>query len=640
MSNCRTDKPTLFVCWQNPEVLPDEDVVILSFLSPEAEDTLKNAFQGKLISAREVAPNVKDKAIKTYLGLVAEIGATPIKAKNGQTLRQALKNKDGVSAWWFHKVSEKDCESDDTFNLIIEVLTIAQAADLVHSKEIQIFKGKNEISNALRSAYGVIEVEPSVSSSSFSKDIIKGLLSRLEYAGKFLWKWIAIKRTLKNHPQRPFDVVFAGFWDWSVKHDEGAYGLIDRFFKSLPQKLSEVSRVGWFLWFDPYFEPTPNRPKLKEVLGRLKSHDNLVVLQDFISLRDLAKAVSNLKPLFIFHSFYKEQEFQDILIKDGMDFSLLIKPKLYSGFSNFMIPHHELIYLANLRAFDKYKPKLSVSFLELFLHSRSLYQAAQNSHESITNCAVQHASYSREKTFALLDSAIEYKGEPDNCPMPKPDYIFAMGELGKDIFMESGFPEERVFLTGSTRYEHVISDTIKKDKPANPAKILLVTSLDRDHEMEMVEAVYLATKDLPAIQLHLRSHPFAKMDEYFLFQKYKDRIHVVDRTLEEDLQQADLIVFTYTTVAEEALIRGVPVWQWCSTVYNASVFRDIEAVPQFYSVDDLKNALWAFMDDPQTYVPKDEIRDVVLKKCFYKSDGKASQRVAGKILSILGTIKE
>jgi len=80
------------------------------------------------------------------------------------------------------------------------------------------------------------------------------------------------------------------------------------------------------------------------------------------------------------------------------------------------------------------------------------------------------------------------------------------------------------------------------------------------------------------------------------------------------------------------------VWQWCSTAYNASVFRDIGVVPQFYSVSDLKNALQAFIGNPQAYVPNDETREVVLKRCFYKSDGKTSQRVADKILSILSNI--
>lgn len=634
MSRSSAYQPTLFACWKKPEPLPDKDVVILSFLSLEAEEDLKSEFQGKLISAREIAPSVKDKAIKTYINLVAEIPATPIKARNGQTLRQALKNKDGVSTWWFHKVSEKDCESDDTFNSIIEVFIISHTANSVGCKEIRILGGKKEISNAFKSAYKVIEVEPR-GSGSLVLTLVKGLLSRADYLAKFLRLWSAVRTTPRKQTQQTLDIVLAGFWDWSVKLDQNTGRLIDHYFKSLPQELAKVSRVGWLLWFDPYFQPTHQRLKPKTLLEQLKNTDNVTILQDFLSLKDLIRAIFNIKPFFTFQSFFRAQEFRDTFAKDGIDFSLLLKPKLYSGFSNFIIPHHELVYLASLRAFNKYKPRLTVSFLEFLLYSRSLYQAAQDSYATVINCAVQHASYSREKTFAILEPTLEYEGEPDSCPMPKPDYIFAMGELGKEIFAESGFPAERVLLTGSPRYEHVNTSTRRKDKPKKPIKLLIIASLDRDHEMEMVEAAYLASKDLPSVRLSLRNHPFARMDECPAFQKYEDRINITDQTLEDDLREADLIIFTYSTVAEEALLRGIPVWQWCSITYNASVFRDIGGVPQFYFASDLRDALQAFINNPDAYRPSSEIREMVLRKCFYKDDGKPSQRVAEKITSIL-----
>jgi len=57
-------------------------------------------------------------------------------AGNGKSLRSSLRNKDGVSSWWFHKVSIKDCESDQTFKFITEILIIIQAAESIDAKEI------------------------------------------------------------------------------------------------------------------------------------------------------------------------------------------------------------------------------------------------------------------------------------------------------------------------------------------------------------------------------------------------------------------------------------------------------------------------------------------------------------------------
>jgi hypothetical protein len=250
---------------------------------------------------------------------------------------------------------------------------------------------------------------------------------------------------------------------------------------------------------------------------------------------------------------------------------------------------------------------------------------------------MQHASYSREKTIFRLHPEIEFHGKPDNCSIPKPDYIFAMGELGKEIFQEYGFANHDIFLTGSARYEHIRTDPIVKTERRSPNtfNLLIVTSLDRDSEMDMVDAVYFASKDLPCIKLFLRNHPFARMEEHPLFQPMKESITITNAPLEDDLQNTDLIMFSYSTVAEEALIRGVPVWKWCFAGHNASAFREIEAIPTFYSVSELRESLKEFIDNPVPFILEEKTRNNVLNKCFYKADGKASERITCKINDLL-----
>jgi hypothetical protein len=273
----------------------------------------------------------------------------------------------------------------------------------------------------------------------------------------------------------------------------------------------------------------------------------------------------------------------------------------------------------------------------MFPHSRAFYAGARQGSPETKLATMQHASYSRGKTFVRLDPEIEFHGKPDNCSIPKPDCVFAMGKLGKEIFQECGFATHGIFLTGSARYEHIRTDPIVKAQRTSPNvfNILMVTALDRDSEMDMVDAVYFASKDLPCINLFLRNHPFARMDEHPLFQPMKDRITITNGPLEDDLQNTDLIMFSYSTVAEEALIRGVPVWQWCSAGYNGSVFRDMRVIPTFYSVSELRESLKQFIGNPVPFIPDEKTRNNVLNKCFYKVDGKASERIASKIIDLL-----
>ncbi len=622
----------LWICWEVPRILPGNDVSILSFLSPAREEGLKAKFVGTFISARQIAPEVKERARKIYVNLIARIGATPV--KGGKTLRQALEREDGISLWWFHKVSEKDCESDHTFNFIIEVLIIISVAEVASNKEIVLFGGYKEISDVLKGIYKIKEVHCR-RRYDVAYIFIRGGLLRIYYFFTFLLRWLTIKRTIKA-PKSLMDVAFSGFWDWSVKEDRKTGKLNDRYFKSLPEKVSSTGlKTGWFLWLDPYYEPGSKGHRLRDILEPVKKHDNLVILQNLIQASDLIKAILNYKPYLIFLNFSRAKEFKDAFIEDGINFYPLLQPQLSYGFLNSTIPNLELVYTASLRAFKKYQPKVSVSFLELLQYSRAFYEGGNHGCQNTVHYAMQHASYSREKTFVLLDPEIEYNGHPDNCSVPKPDYVFAMGELGKEIFIESGFPPENIFLTGSTRYEHIKNDSIIHDaKLGNVKNLLIVTSLDINLEIEMVEAVYLATMDLPQIKLLLRSHPFASMDKHPKFVNYQNRIELTSGSLDEDLEKTDLIIFSYSTVAEEALIRGIPVWQWLSASYNGSVFRDLKVIPSFYSVSDLRDSLKKFISNPTMFIPPEEVREFVLRKCFYIDNEKhTSDKIAEVIAS-------
>lgn len=622
-------KDSLLVCWKLPANPSDRAEAILSFLNPAQEEELRNKFSGKLISAGEASSRVKNQALKIYVDLVARIAATPI--KKGETFRQALKNEEGISLWWFHKASNKDCEKDPTFRFIIEILSIISVARLHDSKRIVLFGGYKELGEVLKKIFPLREISCR-RKYGFMNVFIRGILSRVKYSIVFLRQWSVIRNNLKA-PASSLDAVFSGFWDWSVKEDKTTGKVSDCYFKSLPEELlSRAYKPGWFLWFDPYVSAISGQGKLKDILQPLKKHYNLVVLQCFIGAGQLVKAIANLKPYFIFLSFSKDVKFKEAFVVKEIDFYPILRGALSRGFLNSTIPHFELVFAAAKRAFAKYKPKISISFLELFLHSRAFYAGAKEGSPDTINYAMQHASYSREKTFVLFDSHREHEGFPDNCSLPKPDYLFAMGELGRDIFAESGFSSDSIFLTGSSRYEYVKNTNIlRSNRPNKFTNLLMVATLNRDLEMAMVEAVCAAVQDLPQVRLFLRNHPFSKMEEHPKFHIYKEKIEISNNTLEEDLKAADLIIFSYSTVAEEALIRGVPVWQWVSASYNGSVFRDLKVIPSFYSVSDLRRSLKDFISGPARFIPGNQLRDFVTRKCFYAADGRASQRIADYI---------
>ena len=86
--------------------------------------------------------------------------------------------------------------------------------------------------------------------------------------------------------------------------------------------------------------------------------------------------------------------------------------------------------------------------------------------------------------------------------------------------------------------------------------ILLLATLNVDVEMELVEAACEAVGESPHFRLRLRNHPLRRVDAHPAFTRYRDRVGSTTKTLEEDLAEADLVLFTYSTTAEQAFLGG------------------------------------------------------------------------------------
>lgn len=624
-----TKANTLHVLYQPFRRLP-ENALVLSFLPPDAEYKFALDNKVRLLYGRREMDAVREKARKAYIDLVARIAATPC---NGKTLRQALHMQDRTNPWWYHKVSEKDAESDDTFNMILHFFTILYIAEREHIEDISLYGSQIEIAQVLSTRYHIKRIK---CISRWKNNFIRGALSRLKYLCWALYCYSA----LRNKPVltgKNTDVVFHGLWDATFQMDEQGGEAKDNYFKSLPGHLSEKGMgCAWFLWLDPYSKPSSRRRPLYKILKPAIDNPSFVFVQKFLKLTDIISAIFDLRPLCRYLRYYRKNEFRGLFKQEGCDFWPLFGRKMFYYFSDASIPQYFLMESAYRRAFAYFKPKLTLTFMELFLSSRAFNQGARLGSPQTIKCDMQHASYGREKTFILMDQNREFLGQPDNVAIPRPDYFFAMGELFRDILVECGFPLEKIFVTGSARYDHIKIEerefSINKDSGA--VRVLLVPTLNIRLDFEMVQAAFLAAKGLN-IKLCLRSHPFVAMEEAPLYKRYADSIISSSNSLEQDLDSTDLVLFTYSTVAEEAFLRGIPILRWQTAGFNGSVFRDINIVPSVYSAEGLREAFKSFIAHPSSFRPNQEFKDFILQKCFYKADGRASLRIAEKIAEIL-----
>jgi len=236
----------------------------------------------------------------------------------------------------------------------------------------------------------------------------------------------------------------------------------------------------------------------------------------------------------------------------------------------------------------------------------------------------------------VFDPDIEVRGTPDGCAVPAPDGIFVMGDLSRRIWEGNGLGQEAVIPTGGLRYQSVQIRS-RTDRPRKDTISLLIAGgMNEAAELDVCDAAVAATAGLSAVRIYWRNHPNYQFSTRPAFGRFRAIIAVTSGTVSEDLDAADVVLFTHTGLAEEALLYGVPTWQWLWPGFNTSPFLDVPVIPSFASVGHLRRELLAFLDAPASYRPSEEVQQRVLSECFGPDPDGASVRMADAIEGILG----
>ena len=622
------------ILWDLPtsEIYPD--VTVLSFLDPVKEHKLIEAGLAKQVATMSrIMDKMSPDARTLYLDLVADIGL--YKLPDGRTFRKALAYESFGSSWWYHPVAFRNSEGDPTYTKILSILAIKRVAQELGINKLHLVKPPRGVSECLQRLF-TVKVENAVGAIDWF-DIGRALLGRVKWTFHKIQTLFALRRHY-NRPRKKIDVAFQGFWDWSVFPNEGVKGqLSDRYFVNLPNELEKLEKsTCYWCTYSPSLRPNAIKRKNNDVLRPLKKHDNVVLLESLTKWSEIIKAVLDFRPLLVFFSIQGQQSFTETFIRYGLDFFPLFRSPLIRGFVSNSIPNCKIIESSVAKAFKESTPSVLLCFQEHFPPSRAMYAGLRGMHSK--SWAVQHASYNQGKTYAALNPEKEFFPQSDGQSVPHPDKICVMGENGYKLFRSCGYSKNQVLTTGSPRYDSVRMVQINGDDLSIKTqykfrkKVLVATSLPAFAEFQFVEAVVEAYKGLEtSIALRLRAHPFGKMEEIPGYSKVKGFIEVTETTLEADLQWADLILISQSTVGEEAYLRGKLVWQFRYPNPNQSALAEVAPIKTFYTVTELQKAFINLASFSEISKPNQAEIEHVYRSLFQTNKEKPSLAIAKAI---------
>jgi surface carbohydrate biosynthesis protein (TIGR04326 family) len=543
-------------------------------------------------------------------------------------LRQALHGPGNFSRWWLLNVTEKDCLwDDDTIYLTILQATAVQAVKDRYRIERVYLHGA---APGLAAALGRSKTSEAGLIVGLVHAVAFGLSSRLALVVEYLSLWWTF-RTQQGPGVERRDVLMQAYWDWTVRPD-GNGNLRDRYFTDLPAQLIRRGlRVGWLASCELYSEPWQRGRKRRDVVAASYAHREVTLLERYLTPADILRAASNVHDLIQVTRFVIDGRFRRLCRAGPFDLHPLLSRQLIRAVSSATFCRLQLVATATARACRQLNPSMVLTSFELFIRSRAFCAGARAWSPRVRVWAAQHAGYSSDKTLGVFEPDIEIRGTPDGCPVPAPDGIFVLGDLSRRIWEANGLPHEQVILTGGLRYQAVRIEPRSVRANGGGITLLLAGGMCEAAHVDLCDAVVAAASGLASVRIVWRDHPNYLFSERPAFRRFRGSITVTSGTLDEAFQAADLVLFTQTGLAEEALLRGIPTWQWLWPGFNTSPFLDVPVIPAFTSVTALRRELHSFLQDRTRYQPTVETQRRVLHECFGPDPASASARIADAV---------
>jgi len=203
---------------------------------------------------------------------------------------------------------------------------------------------------------------------------------------------------------------------------------------------------------------------------------------------------------------------------------------------------------------------------------------------------------------------------------PRPDIILVNGPGAKSTLVRVGFEEERILIGGSFRYPALGMGAT--EPPVERRKqVLVALSPDFYEALELVITVIAALGDPGSIPVVIKAHPVLTREHLTpFFPVLPAHFAFSDAPVDHLLAQSGLVIYTVSTIAVEAVDRGIPVVHVkLARIIDRNIFEDVPRIPSTRSPGELKAVVRELLAGGQE-IPR-EGKELV-RELFAPVDGK------------------
>ncbi|MBI5888776.1 MAG: hypothetical protein HZB82_08725 [Deltaproteobacteria bacterium] len=284
-----------------------------------------------------------------------------------------------------------------------------------------------------------------------------------------------------------------------------------------------------------------------ETVRGLKRVDALIVPEEyFLSLSDIVRA--------LFRLSLRRTRLKRPVMFSGVDVSAIYEAEIEKGYLDASYTKNILRYFIAARLACSIRFGLYTQTYENYAWEKMMILGIRKNRPQARILGFQHA-------FVSEDSFKYFTGAKERDIAPLPDGIITMGRATKNILQSYGNYPAGILTEGCALRQEYLAGVKIFNRRRFGRVVVPLTMIAKESALTLD---FLCSSGLASsgIKVIVRCHPAAPFETFqrLLAEELPDSF-VFDsaRSVEEELRQSDMVLYTWTTVAAEALRMGLPV---------------------------------------------------------------------------------
>ena len=364
---------------------------------------------------------------------------------------------------------------------------------------------------------------------------ICGTWRRIYISNKYLKK----KFISQIQPEKEYYTLRSWFYDKSINENSEYH---DSFFGVLPSYLMRKGRRVLIV--------AGTIGNFKSIVGKITDVGGYFIITEELLL-GYADPIR-----VVFDIYFNRIQIKDKIDLDGLDVSDILKVEIDKEFKGQQILRDYLHYYYAKRLSNIIKIDTFTTIYENNAWEKMWFLALKKYSPQTKTIGYQHTILCEASINMILS-----KYEKNIVPIP--DKINTLGNVTKNYLETYGnYNENRVKASCALRFETLnVSDAVSRKRSNN---ILLVLGGILPRAIDMINFVFRALNNNGKYKIIIRPHPALPLHIFkqkldFKLEKHDQFSVSANMSIEEDMQEVDIVIYDASTISLESLMMGIPV---------------------------------------------------------------------------------